>query len=76
MLPLFRTGGLAGADTATKNPGPFLAVYPNDLNVGSLLVTEIGHLSGGFNYSYNIVQPSQLSHCQRAGLALVPNDYG
>jgi hypothetical protein len=58
MVPLSCAGSLTGVDTTTNNPGPFLAIYPNELSVASLPATVNEHLSGGINYSYTIIQTS------------------
>ena len=57
-VPLTCTGSLNGVNTATNNPGSFIAVYPNEISVAALPTSVAQHLSGGIAYSYTINQTS------------------
>ena len=54
MVPLSCTGPMGGVDTSTNNPLTFLAVYPNEISLGSVPGTVTQHLSGNVSYSYTI----------------------
>jgi hypothetical protein len=56
MVPLSCTGPMAGVNTATNNPAPFLSVYPNEITTASTPVTVTQHLPGNINYYYKIIQ--------------------
>jgi hypothetical protein len=53
-VPLSCSGSLNGVNTATNNPGTFLAIYPNELSVSSVPANVNQHQSAGINYSYTI----------------------
>ncbi len=54
MVPLSCTGPMGGVNTSTNNPATFLAVYPNEISVGSVPGNVTQHLSGNISYSYTI----------------------
>jgi hypothetical protein len=53
-VPLSCTGSLAGVDTSTNDPAPFLSVYPNLVSVHSVPVTVTQHLTGNITYQFMI----------------------
>lgn len=57
-VPLTCTGSISGVNTATNNPGSFLAVYPNEISVSSVPTSVNQTQSGGISYSYTISQSS------------------
>ncbi len=56
------TGNMAGVSTATNNPGPYLAVYPNELSIplASLPTSEVlhGNPSTTFVWGYSLKETS------------------
>jgi len=55
-VPLTCTGPMAGVSTATNNPAPFLATYPNELSVAAVPSTVNQHLTGNIDYYFSIVK--------------------
>jgi len=55
-VPLTCTGPMTGVSTATNDPAPFLAIYPNELTVATAPSTVNVNLTGGIAYYYSIVK--------------------
>lgn len=55
-IQLSCTGDMNGVSTATNNPSPFLPTYPNEITVASVPAAINQQQTGGFKYSFNIVQ--------------------
>ena len=53
-VPLSCYGPMAGVNTSTNNPGPYLSVYPNEISTATTPVTVTKNLSGNISYSYTI----------------------
>lgn len=53
-VPLSCTGPMAGVNTSTNDPGPYLSVYPNEISTATTPVTVTENLSGNIAYSYTI----------------------